>query len=211
MSNAVTVTTSVNPASPATAPAPTGTHGLIGFPQRDFISATGYTAGVSYTFSVIRGGNVVSTSSPVVADATGLAEVNHPGGGCWTGVTPDIRPGDVIRISGGGIIEQTTVAGVSDERPIVTSIDPVTGGGTIEVHGTAVAPGGGQLPIDQIEQRLIARNDSFDINGRRATRASAGLDGTLAYDSATSTRWPSPTSRPAKGCCPGLGLGSGAP
>src|SRR4051794_40743062 len=189
MSNTVTVTTSVNPAVPATAPAPTGTRGLIGFPQRDFISATGYTPGVSYTFSVIRGGNVISTSSPVVADSTGLAEVNHPGGGCWTGVTPDIRPGDVIRISGGGLIEQTTVAGVSDERPIVTSIDPVTGGGTVEVHGTAVAPGGGRLPIDQIEQRLIARNDSFDINGRRSIRAGAGLDGTLTYDSATSTRF----------------------
>jgi hypothetical protein len=189
MSNVVSVTTSVNPANPATAPTPTGTRSLIGFPQRDFISATGYTAGVSYTFSVIRGGNVVSTSSPVVADATGLAEVNHPGGGCWTGTTPNIQPGDTIRISGGGLIEQTTVAGVTDERPIVTSNDPVTGGGTIEVHGTAVAPGGGQLPIDQIEQRLVARNDLFDINGRRTIRAGAGLDGTLAYDSATSTRW----------------------
>jgi hypothetical protein len=189
MSNAVTVTASANPAVPATAPVPSGTRGLIGFPQRDFISATGYTPGVAYTFSVIRGGNVVSTSSPVVADATGLAEVNHPGGGCWTGITPNIQPGDVIRISGGGLIEQTTVAGVADERPIVTSTDAVTGGGTIEVHGTAVAPGGGQLPLDQIEQRLVARNDSFDINGRRTIRAGAGLDGTLAYDSATSTRW----------------------
>jgi hypothetical protein len=189
MSNAVTVTTSVNPANPATAPAPTGAHGLIGFPQRDFISATGYTPGVSYTFSVIRGGNVVSTSSPVVADSTGLAEVNHPGGGCWTGMTPNIQPGDTIRISGGGLTEQTSVAGVTDERPIVTSVDPTTGGGTVEVHGTAVAPGGGQLPLDQIEQRLVARNDSFDINGRRTIRAGAGLDGTLAYDSATSTRF----------------------
>src|SRR4051812_31096906 len=189
MSNAVTVTAAVNPASPATAPAPSGTHSLIGFPQRDFISATGYTPGVAYTFSLIRSGNVVSTSSPVVADATGLAEVNHPGGACWTGMTPNIQPGDTIRISGGGITEQTTIAGVTDERPIVTSTDPVTGGGTIEIHGTAVAPGGGQLPIDQIEQRLVAKKDAFDINGRRTIRAGAGLDGTLAYDSATSTRW----------------------
>src|SRR4051794_36654961 len=189
MSNTLTVTTSVNPASPATAPAPTGTRGLIGFPQRDFISATGYTPGVSYTFSVIRGGNVVSTSSPVVADATGLAEVNHPGGSCWNGMTPNIQPGDTIRISGGGLIEQTNVAGVTAERPIVTSTDAVTGGGTIEVHGTAVAPGGGQLPIDQIEQRLVANRDLFDLNGRRTIRAGAGLDGTLAYDSATSTNW----------------------
>src|SRR3954453_20106539 len=189
MSNAVTVTASVNPAVPATAPVPSGTRGLIGFPQRDFISATGYTPGVAYTFSVIRAGNVVSTSSPVTADATGLAEVNHPGGACWTGMTPNIQPGDTIRISGGGIIEQTTIAGVADERPIVTSTDAVTGGGTIEVHGTALAPGGGPLPPDQHDPRLIARNDSFDINGRRSIRAGAGLDGTPAYDSAASTRW----------------------
>src|SRR3954470_23621447 len=189
MSNTLTVTTSVNPPSPATAPVPSGTRGLIGFPQRDFISATGYTPGVSYTFSVIRAGNVVSTSSPVVADATGLAEVNHPGGACWNGMTPNIQTGDTIRISGGGLIEQTTVAGVTAERPIVTSTDSVTGGGTIEVHGSAVAPGGGRLPIDQIEQRLVANRDAFDINGRRTIRAGAGLDGTLAYDSATSTNW----------------------
>src|SRR3954465_647464 len=189
MSSTLTVRPSVTPPSPATAPVPSGTRGLIGFPQRNFISATGYTPGVSYTFSVIRAGNVVSTSSPVVADATGLAEVNHPGGGCWNGMTPNTQPGDTIRINGGGLIEQTTVAGVSAERPIVTSTDSVTGGGTIEVHGSAVAPGGGPPPLRQIEQRLVARNASFDITGRRTIRAGAGLDGTLAYDSATSTRW----------------------
>src|SRR3954453_20381586 len=52
MSNAVTGTRSATPAGTATAPAPTGAHGLIGFPQRDFISAIGYTPGVAYTFSV---------------------------------------------------------------------------------------------------------------------------------------------------------------
>src|SRR3954447_11825239 len=191
MSNTVTVTAAVNPAVPATAPTPTGLHSLIGFPQRDFISATGYTPVVSYTFSVIRGGNVVSTSSPVVADSTGLAEVNHPGGGCWNGVTPNIQANDTIRISGGGLIEQTTIAGVSAERPIVTSTDPVTGGGTIEVHGTAHDAAGPPPPIDQIEQRLVANRDAFDINGRRTIRAAnaAGEDGTLTYDAPGSTHW----------------------
>src|SRR3954454_21119061 len=188
-SNPVTVTTTVNAPVPATAPVPAAPHSLIGFPQRDFISATGYNPGTSYTFSVIRGGNVVSTSSPVTADTTGLAEVNHPGGGCWNGVTPNIQPGDTIRISGGGLVEQTTVAGVANERPIVTSTDPVTGGGTIEVHGTAADAAGNPLPLDQIEQRLVANRDLFDINGRRTIRAGAGLDGTLAYDAAGSVRW----------------------
>ena len=29
----------------------------------------------------------------------GLVEINHPGGACWVGVTPDIRAGDVVRIT----------------------------------------------------------------------------------------------------------------
>src|SRR3954453_7705127 len=144
---------------------------------------------MAYTFSVIRGGNVISTSTPVVANSTGLAEVNHPGGGCWRGMPPNIQPGDGIRITGSSGSEETRVAGVTDERPIVTSTDPVTGGGAIEVHGTAQNAAGTPPPLDQIEQRLIARNDLFDINGRRSIRAGAGLDGTLTYDAAGSIHW----------------------
>src|SRR3954454_19783206 len=112
-SNAVTTATSVNPAPPATNDPPVSPHGLIGFPARDFISATGYTPGATYRFAVVRGGDIIATSTPIVADATGLAEVNHPGGACWEGVTPNIKPGDKIRIIGpGNVSEQTTIAGV---------------------------------------------------------------------------------------------------
>ncbi|HEY1177785.1 MAG TPA: hypothetical protein VGF17_16640, partial [Phytomonospora sp.] len=110
---------------------PLAPHDLIAFPGRDFISATGFNPGTAYTFSVIRGTKVVSTSTPVVAGPDGLAEVNHPGGGCWNVVTPDIQAGDVVRITGGGVAEQTTVAGVTAERPIVTAVDSATGGGTV--------------------------------------------------------------------------------
>jgi hypothetical protein len=190
MSNEAPGTTTINPAPPAGNVPPVAPHSLIAFPARDFISATGYTAGTSYTFSVVRAGNTIATSTPVIADSTGVVEVNHPGGGCWEGVTPDIRPGDAVRITGpGGVSDQTTVAGVTAERPIVTAVDPVTGGGTIEVHGTARNSAGNQIPLDQIEQRLIAGNDLFDLNGRRSIRAGAGLDGTLAYDAANSVKW----------------------
>src|SRR3954470_14959247 len=193
-SNEATGTALDNPA-PALAATdhdpPVAPHSFIAFPSRDFVSADGYTPGTTYTFSVVRGGNIVSTSTPVVADSAGLAEVNHPGGGCWEGVTPNIRPGDQIRITGGGVTEQTSVAGVTAERPIVTAVDSVTGGGTVVVHGTAQDAAGNPLPVDQIEQRLVAPNDQFDINGRRTIRAAnaAGEDGTLSYDAPGSTKW----------------------
>src|SRR5919206_1332813 len=190
---AATVATARVTAAAATNAPPVAPHSLIAFPARDFISADGYTPGTAYTFQVVRNGQIISTSTPIVADAAGLAEVNHPGGACWEGVTPDIRPGNQVRaVAPDGTSDATTVAGVTDERPIVTSVDPITGGGTIEVHGTAQDATGAPLPLDQIEQRLVAGRDAFDLNGRRTIRAGgAGSDGTLTYDAndPTGTHW----------------------
>ena len=41
----------------------------------------------------------------------GFVEVNHPGGGCWQIVTPDLRPGDVVRY--------TNAAGILDRIPVL--------------------------------------------------------------------------------------------
>jgi hypothetical protein len=189
---AATVATARVTAPAATNAPPLAPHSLIAFPARDFISATGYTPGTPYKFEVVRNGEIISTSTPIVADSTGTAEVNHPGGACWEGVTPNIQPGDQVRIiAPNGTSDATTVAGVTAERPIVTSVDSVTGGGTVEVHGTAQDAAGAPLPIDQIEQRLVATKDAFDLNGRRTIRAAnaAGVDGTLNYDAPGSTKW----------------------
>jgi hypothetical protein len=164
---------------------PLNPHGMTGFPSRDFISATG-TPGTAYTFSVLRGARTIATSTPVVADAAGLVEVNHPGGGCWNTVTPNIQPGDVIRMTDpNGVAHQTTVARVTAERPMAISVKANNSGGTVEVHGTADDGTGKQVSIDQLEQRLIHK-DLFS-NGRNKLLAPG--DGTLSYDSATSTRW----------------------
>ena len=179
--------------SPDSAPAtavvandpPLAPHGLIAFPARDFLSATGYDPAHLYVFTVLRGGVVVFTSNPQAPDATGTVEVNHPGGACWLVNTPNLRPGDVVRITDAstGVPEQTTIANVTAERPIATAP------GTVTIHGTAQDAAGLPLPIDQIEQRLIANRDLFEKNGKRTLRAGAGLDGTLTYDAPGSIKW----------------------
>jgi hypothetical protein len=124
--------------------------------------------GATYSFSLIRGGQTYQ-SAPFQADATGVIEVNHPGGTCWNVNTPDMRPGDVIRITdANGVADQTTVANVTAGRPIAVNAN------TVVIHGTAVGANGLPLPVDQIEQRLISSSASpFDLNGRRTLRAAS--------------------------------------
>src|SRR5918998_900749 len=53
---------------------PLGPGNIEIFPKRDMVALEGYT------------------------DATGFLEFNHPGGSCWTGVTPNIRGGDLVEV-----------------------------------------------------------------------------------------------------------------
>ncbi len=173
---------------------PTLPHSIISFPVRDFVSATGYARDDRPTVEVVRGGIVVGTASglvpqddPKTAGFDGLVEVNHPGGGCWEGVTPDIRGSDVIRV--------LTSPDTGDSTPTadVTITQPATktSGSTVVVKGTAVSSTGGQIPVDQLEARIVANQQSFALNGRRTLRADStgGSDGTLAYDGPGSTTW----------------------
>lgn len=163
-----------------------GAHIITVFPERDMVSAEGYAAGDRPTIQVLRGGAVIGTASNLVPVA-GIVEVNHPGGGCWEGTTPDIRSGDVIRVlTAPDVGDQTFVGNV-----IVTQPATKVNASTVVMKGTAVAPGGGQLPADQLEARVVAANQSFVVNGRRTLRASsvAGDDGTIAYDGPGVTTW----------------------
>jgi hypothetical protein len=176
---------------------PIAPRSIIAFPARDFVSSTGYAASEGpVTVSVLRFDpvkavwNTISTSDPVTpsddpktAGFDGLVEINHPGGGCWTGVTPDLRAGDLIRlVTAQGKADQITVSNVTAQRPL--QLDATT----IVIHGTAQDAAGKQLPLDQIEQRLVANKDLFDLNGKRTLRAGAAADGALTYDG-SSTNW----------------------
>ena len=162
-------------------------HTITVFPERDMVSAEGYAASDRPTIQVLRGGAVIGTASNLVP-AAGIVEVNHPGGGCWEGTTPDIRSGDVIRVlTAPDVGDQTFVGNV-----VVTQRATKINAGTVVMKGTAVAPGGGQLPADQLEARIVAANQSFALNGRRTLRASApgaGDDGVITYDGPGLTTW----------------------
>src|SRR3954452_8135493 len=179
----------------------TGTQTIQPFYARDFVSSTGWKLSEGpITVSVIRAGRTIGVSNaiaPVEDPATpglGVVEVNHPGGGCLGTAaapnTPNLQLGDVVRFTNKfGVAEQTTVANVVADRPIVTA-NNATGGGTVVVHGTAADAAGKQIPVDQLENRLIANRDAFDLSGVRTLRAGgAGTDGTLKYDTATGTAW----------------------
>ena len=176
---------------------PIGNHSIIAFPQRDFISASGYAQNELVTVELIHpngttftaGSGLVPQDDPRTTGFDGLVEINHPGGFCWDTVTPDIRPGDKVQVidDAGGATDQTTVANVTVQRPTNPSA------GTIVVHGTAAQADGSQIPVAEIEQRLVANRQAFDATGARTLRAAsvapARGGGVLTYDSATGNAW----------------------
>ncbi len=178
-------------------------HSILVFPQRDFVSSSGFSQTDSVVVSVIHlNGTTINSVAAVPQDdpATpgfdGIVEVNHPGGVCWVGVTPDIRGGDRVRttatdsVTGVVVIDETTVQNVIAKRPVIIRHESFAGArdGVIAVHGTARAQTGGPIPVTQLEQRLVANRDAFDLNGRRTLRAPGGItppapgDGVMDYD-----------------------------
>ncbi len=158
---------------------PVDGHSLLGFYSRDFISATGYPAAEGpYVFSVIRNNATVAQSVSFNSDATGLIEVNHPGGTCWAGLTPDMRVGDVIRITNAaGIADQTTIMNVVTQLPVALNTT------TVQVRGFALDLANLPLPASSLELRMITNSGPFDLNLRRDIRAGVGaLEGTLIAD-----------------------------
>ena len=166
-------------------------HNIIAFPQRDYVSATGYTVGVPATVQVFHAGNVLAASTatdvmPVEDPATpglGTIDVNHPGGVCWEGVTPDIHAGDTITITQGDVTDSSVVADVTASRPVKTAPD------TVQIHGRADDGTGAPFALGLVEHRLVVPRDAFLLNGRRTIRAAGagGGDGTFTYDAISDT------------------------
>ena len=167
------------------------------FPARDFISASGFGATSTVDVEVWRNGvlagfvnGLVPEDVPATPQFDGVVDVNHPGAACWTGVTPDIKGGDIIKhiehipatatTEAQNVIEVSVVADMTVE-PTVT----VIGTDTVQVRGTARDAAGAPIPLSDYSHEFIASTaNPFQASGtRRITADTTGLnEGSLALD-----------------------------
>jgi Chitobiase/beta-hexosaminidase C-terminal domain len=125
--------------------------------------------GSPVTVRVLRRGVVIGSASGPAIDAEGLPglEVNHGPegaarpGDCWEGATPDIKPGDVIRVTDRRGTDQVTVDNIAFTGPPVEA----TPGGDVVVPFTALLANGQPVPL--------ARIDSAEFRAGSRTRFEA--------------------------------------
>lgn len=164
-------------AAPAAA-MPTGAgvragHNISAFATIDFIGAFGYTVGSPMTIEVLRNGHAIaSVTAPAASTPSGGGlEVNHGPAGvaqpgdCWEGFTPDVQPGDVIRVTGDGGVDEAMVDNIRiDQGPTETA----PGSGVFVMKGIAERGDGTPYPIDQL--------DSFELRNTAKFRVEPTID-----------------------------------
>jgi hypothetical protein len=125
------------------------------FHNIDFVAAFGHSGGDDVRVDVLRGGHHLATARGPAADIgppeIGGVEVNHgvePGatagpGDCWEGATPDIRPGDLIRVTSTGGVDEVIVDDLNIETMTrVAGPDGVADNNDDEVWVEGVAKSG---------------------------------------------------------------------
>jgi hypothetical protein len=170
------------------------------FPDRDFISIDGFPAGTELQVVVRRGAGatpVVGTARGIVGKA-GVFEINHPGGVCWTGQTPNIVAGDMVdvfKIVDLGFSEGQT------QRVIDTKVTKpafIHSSGNVRIDG-ASSDNGVPLPLRFMEQRIInpdfkltrigRRDIRADINGGRVENVPGGAGNLVGVGDSLSSDW----------------------
>lgn len=174
---AIVVTTPAMAAAVIVSP-PAAPLEVVVFPERDFVVTEGGPGNLALDFAIVRNGVTISTARGTT-DATGLLEVNHPGGVCWQGVTPNIMPGDVLRV--------TEVANPANGYEVrtqgVRAPQAEIVGSNVVVRGVALDDKGDPLPLSRVEQRIIQPDfrEPPEPLERRDIRATTD-DGNLVRD-----------------------------
>src|SRR3712207_5447354 len=151
------------------------------FPMRDFLGVGGYGVGAEMNVKVIRDGVQIGSAGPMTLAAdlelNGFAEVNHPGGVCWNGVTPNLVAADRVEaVDGDGSGHFVTVQNVEVTQP-ATAVDLDGDGVRDDVVARGMASNvAGTARIDPglVEQRVINPDLKDTTIGRRDVRAIFG-------------------------------------
>lgn len=168
-------------ASAAITEPPPADHVVTVFPDRDFVSTEGYGANKDLTVRVLRNGVPIGTADGT-SDGEQIFEVNHPGGVCWIGSTPDLLAGDKVLIGEtpldptDPVADAVTVGNVQASAAFVER-DPVTNvrTGRVIVTGTAFeADGRTPMDLSLLEQRIVNPDLVGTEVGRRNVRAVLG-------------------------------------
>jgi hypothetical protein len=139
-------------------------HNITVFHNIDFVATFGHAA-ETLTVEVRRNGVLIGSSSgPTVDTPEGAGlEVNHgpevvppADGDCWVGHTPDIRPGDVVTVSGAGFTDRVVVdnIGFTGRPRALANGDIVVPFNAYRANGRAIRPGF----IDSAEFRSVRDN-----------------------------------------------------
>ena len=156
-------------------------HAIAILPDTSALEVSGYPATAALRVDVRRDGIRVGDAT-VTTDGSGSASVNAGTAACWTDATPDIRPGDTVKVSGSGFSDTSTTQAVTVQPPVQTAAD------TVEVHGTAAAPDGAALPLGGLEARITA-GAAQPFSGGNDLRAGGGQSFPLVQDAGDATHW----------------------
>lgn len=184
---ALAVTTALVAAAPAGAtlsgPGVRAGHNVMLFPTIDFVAATGYSVGSPMTVDVVRDGHRiagVTANTGSTPDGGGL-EVNHgplgapAPGDCWGAFTPDIRAGDVIRVTADGATDEVTVDNIRiDQGPTAQP------GGEVTMQGIAERFDGTPIDLAELNAGEVRNTSRFRAMPNEVLRTPGTTNGWTA-------------------------------
>src|SRR4051794_34038995 len=139
-------------------------HTITVLPDTSALELSGFPGATTVQIDVTRDGVQLATGT-LTTDSGGDGAMNGGTMDCWSDATPDILPGDVVRVTGPDFVDAKTVDDITTSRAVKTRP------GTVVVHGHAAAPDGTPLPVASIETRIIGSTQNPFSNGRRDLRA----------------------------------------
>ncbi len=164
-------------------PLPTVDHPLTVFPDRDMVVLDGYKEkNTPFDVDVFRGDGVQIGKASGTTDASGVLEINHPGGVCWEGFTPQIMGGDVVVVTrkgapvadGEAVTVQTLQATPAEPEMVTTPLGVPTPTGNVIVKGTAKNRDGSPMDLNRVEQRIVNPELKAAVGDRSLSAVSGG-------------------------------------